>query len=100
MELLLPANGFTAHELLAKGLINRVVPPAELMPQTLALAERIKAMSPGALAVIKESVHRLVDMTEADAFAEEARLGQRAFTSADARKGLAAFAKKQTPVFD
>ncbi|MCD9096465.1 enoyl-CoA hydratase/isomerase family protein [Luteimonas fraxinea] len=100
MELLLTANGFSAQELLAKGLLNRVVPIAELMPQTLALAERIKAMSPGALAVIKESVQRLVDLPERDAFAEEARLGQRAFTSADARRGLAAFAQRQTPVFD
>jgi enoyl-CoA hydratase len=100
MELLLTANGFSAHELLAKGLINRVVAPAELMPQTLALAERIKALSPSAIAVIKESVNRLIDLPEAEAFAEEARLGQRAFTSQDARKGLAAFARKQTPVFD
>jgi len=100
MELMMTANGFSAHELLAKGLINRVVPQDQLMPQTLALAERIKALSPIALAVIKESVQRLVDMPEAEAFAEEARLGQRAFTSDHARKGLAAFAKKQTPVFD
>ena len=90
MELLLTANG----------LINRVVPPAELMPQTLALAERIKALSPSAIAVIKESVHRLIDLPEGEAFVEEARLGQRAFTSADARKGLAAFAQKRTPIFD
>jgi enoyl-CoA hydratase len=100
MELLLTANGFSAHDLLAKGLINRVVSPSELMPQTLAIAERIKALSPAALALIKESVSRLIDLPEAEAFAEEARLGQRAFTSQDARRGLAAYAKKQTPDFD
>ncbi len=100
MELMMTANGFSAHELLAKGLINRVVAQDQLMPQTLALAERIKALSPIALAVIKESVQRLVNLPEAAAFAEEARLGQRAFTGDHARKGLAAFAKKQTPVFD
>ena len=100
MELLLTANGFSAHDLRAMGLINHVVPPSELMPQTLTIAERIKALSPSALAVIKESVNRLIDLPEAEAFAEEARLGQRAFTSEDARRGLAAFARKQTPVFD
>lgn len=100
MELLLTGNGFSARELLAKGVLNRVVPPSELMPQTLAIAERIRALSPSALAVVKESVQRLADLPEAEAFAEEARLGQRAFTSADARKGLAAFARRQTPVFD
>jgi enoyl-CoA hydratase/carnithine racemase len=100
MELLLTANTFTAHELLSMGLINRVVPSSELMTQTLAIAERLKTLSPSAIAVIKESVNRLTQLPEAEAFAEEARLGQRAFTSEDARRGLAAFARKQTPVFD
>ncbi|MFT4255776.1 MAG: enoyl-CoA hydratase/isomerase family protein [Pseudoxanthomonas sp.] len=100
MEIMLGAGRFTAAELLAKGLLNAVVPAAELMPRTFALAERIKALSPTALAVIKESVQRLYDLPLAEAFAEEARLGQRAFTSADARKGLQAFAQRSQPVFD
>jgi enoyl-CoA hydratase/carnithine racemase len=100
MELLLSAERFTAADLHARGLLNYVVPPAELMSRTFALAERIKAMSPTAVAVIKESVQRLQDLPLDEAFAEEARLGQRAFTSADARKGLEAFAQRRTPVFD
>ncbi|MFT3762275.1 MAG: enoyl-CoA hydratase/isomerase family protein [Pseudoxanthomonas sp.] len=100
MEILLGVGRFSAAELLAKGLLNQVTPAAELMPRTFALAERIKALSPTALAVIKESVQRLYDLPLAEAFAEEARLGQRAFTSADARKGLEAFAQRRIPRFD
>ena len=100
MEIMLGAGRFGAAELLRMGLLNHVVPAAELMPRTFALAERIKALSPTALAVIKESVQRLYDLPLAEAFAEEAVLGQRAFTSADARRGLEAFAQRRTPIFD
>ncbi len=100
MEILLSAGRFSAEELLHKGVLNHVVPAAELMPRTFALAERIKALSPSALAVIKESVQRLYDLPLDQAFAEEAQLGQRAFTSDDAKRGLQAFAERRKPSFD
>jgi enoyl-CoA hydratase len=100
MEILLSAGRFSAQDLLHKGVLNHVVPAADLMPRTFALAERIKALSPQALAVIKESVQRLYDLPLDEAFAEEARLGQRAFTSDDAQRGLQAFAQRRQPSFD
>lgn len=44
---------YTAAEALAMGLVNEVVPAAELMPRVLEIAEELKGRGPGALAAIK-----------------------------------------------
>src|SRR5919201_795371 len=46
MEMLLTGDFISAQEALAAGLVNRVVPAAELDPATRALAEKIAAASP------------------------------------------------------
>lgn len=99
MELLLTAERFTASRLAEMGVINHVVPRVRLMERAFEFANRIKQLSPTALAVIKESVATLPDLPLAQAFAAEAQLGQRAFGSADAKKGLAAFAAGRKAVF-
>ncbi len=50
-------------------------------------------LSPTALKVVKQSVRELSDLPLQEAFRREAVLGQLAFTSADAKRGLAAFAE-------
>lgn len=92
MELLLTADRFSAARLAQMGVINHVVPRESLMATAFEFANRIKRLSASALEVIKESVATLPDMPIGQAFAAEAILGQRAFASADAKKGLAAFA--------
>jgi len=52
------------------------------------------SLSPTAIQTIKEAVLTLQDLPLDDAFAQEARLGQRTFTSDDAKRGLAAFARR------
>ncbi|MCW5668551.1 MAG: enoyl-CoA hydratase/isomerase family protein [Hydrogenophaga sp.] len=93
MELLLTAGRFSAADLLRMGVLNQVVAPGELMPTTLGLAERISRLSASALAVTKQAVRELADLPLDSAFRREAVLGQAAFTSSDARRGLAAFAR-------
>lgn len=99
MELMLTAGRFPARRLAEMGVLNAVVPAQELMPHTMAMAAAIRDLSPQALQVIKESVLGLSGLPLDQAFAQEAVLGQRAFTSADARKGLAAFAQGRKAVF-
>jgi enoyl-CoA hydratase/carnithine racemase len=70
-----------------------VVAPEHLSETAAQLADRLVRLSPMALKVIKQSVRELSDLSLQEAFRREAVLGQLAFTSADARRGLAAFAE-------
>jgi len=94
MELLLTAERFDAAHLARIGVLNRVVPAAELREVAWSIARRLASLSPTALATIKESVRTLAELPLEQAFAQEARLGQRTFTSPDARAGLARFAAR------
>lgn len=92
MELMLSGRPFSAAEMLARGVLNQVVSSNEVEPTAMALAERIAAKSPIAVQTIKEAALTLYDLPTEAAFAREAVLGQRTFTSAQARSGLGRFA--------
>lgn len=94
MEILLTAQRFSSSEMLAKGVVNRVLPAAEVEPAARELAERMAALSPSAIQTIKQAALTLQDLPYREAFAAEAKLGQRTFISDDARRGLAAFATR------
>lgn len=93
MEILMTGERFSSEHLLRVGVLNRVVAPEQLSATVTGLAERLVRLSPTALRVIKQSVRELSDLPLQEAFRREAVLGQLAFTSADARRGLAAFAE-------
>lgn len=99
MELLLLAQQVGAPDALRIGLVNRVVPPEEVLPTALAMARRLLELSGNALEIIKSSVLQLADMPAEAAFHAEALYGQKAFGSSDAREGLAAFAARRAPDF-
>lgn len=94
MEIMLTAERFSADDLHAKGVINRVVDTDQVEPVAFELATKIAALSPVAIQTIKEAALTLQDLPLADAFHQEAALGQRTFTSGDAKRGLAAFANR------
>jgi enoyl-CoA hydratase len=96
MEIMLTAERFSAQDMLAKGIVNRVCDADQVEPQAFEIAEKIAALSPGAVQTIKEAALTLQDLPLDEAFRQEAVLGQRTFTSADAKRGLAAFASKGT----
>jgi enoyl-CoA hydratase len=93
MEILMTGERFSSEHLLRVGVLNRVVAPEQLSETVAQLAERLARMSPTALKVIKQSVRELPDLPLQEAFRREAVLGQLAFTSADAKRALAAFAE-------
>jgi enoyl-CoA hydratase len=94
MEIMLTADRFSATDLLARGVVNHVVDADRVEPLAFEFAMKIAALSPVAIQTIKEAALTLQDMPLADAFRIEAALGQRTFTSDDAKRGLAAFAKR------
>jgi enoyl-CoA hydratase/carnithine racemase len=100
MELLLTGRQFGADRMREFGIVNEVVPPGRALDTALAWARDIRDLSPTALAVIKRSVERLGDLPLVQAFEAESEFGQVAFTSDDARRGLAAFAAGEQVRYD
>lgn len=82
-----------AYEL---GLVNRVVPPADVLDAALALAGRIAANGPLGVAASKELV-RLAATDPAAARARAATWQKRVFASDDAQEGARAFVEKRPP---
>lgn len=93
MELLLTAGRFSAADMLRMGVVNRVTRPKDCLNQALELALTSTRLSPAALGITKRAVRELADLPLPQAFVREAELGQLAFTSEDALRGLQAFAQ-------
>ncbi|WP_243228303.1 enoyl-CoA hydratase/isomerase family protein [Microbacterium sp. CIAB417] len=99
MDLMLRGGRIDAETAMRYGLVNRVVPTAQLQDRALEVAEELLTRSATALATVKRAVRALADLPEDEAFRHEAVLGQQAFASDDAREGLAAFAARRAPAF-
>lgn len=98
-ELVFSADIIDAAEALRIGLVNRVVPAAELRAATQALAARITAGPPGALALAKALLNRSETVDLATALGFEAYAQAQAITSDDHAEGVRAFLEKRPPRF-
>ena len=98
-ELALVADPISAEEALRIGLVSRVVPNDELLPQARALADRIAAGAPMAVALTKGALERAATIDLETALEGEAKLQGIAGASADHAEGLAAFREKRPPRF-
>jgi enoyl-CoA hydratase len=94
MEMMLSGRRFSATELRERGVLNQVVASDQVEPVAMALATQIAEKSPLAVQTIKEAALTLYDLPIQEAFAREAVLGQRTFTSDRAKDALAAFARR------
>jgi len=99
LELLLTGTSITADEAWRIGLVNRVVPAAELMAEVRTLAETLAAKPPIALRYILDAVASRLEMPMPDAQAYEATLFGLVATTDDMREGTAAFLEKRKPAF-
>jgi enoyl-CoA hydratase len=88
-----------AAEALRVGLVDEVVPAAELMARVRALAGLIAEKSPVALHLIKEAVRSSQRMALDDGLRHETTLFGLAFASDDKREGVEAFLAKRAPKF-
>jgi enoyl-CoA hydratase/carnithine racemase len=99
MEMVLTGDLIDAAEARADGLVQRLVPDADLDATTRALAERIAGNAPIAVVLAKHLV-RMSESTAVDVGLRwENDLFAYCMTTQDAAEGRAAFAEKRPPVF-
>ena len=99
LEMMLVARFITAEEALDWGLVNRVVPPAELMAEARRMAAELLAKAPLALGVIKQAVG-VASSTDLDSGLQyEQRCADMLALTEDRREGYQAFVEKRQPVF-
>jgi len=99
MELILTGSPISAVDAERIGLVNRVVPAAELMAEARKLAKMLVAQAPIATAYIIHAINHGLEMPFAQACAYEATLFGLAFATDDMREGTRAFLDKRKPEF-
>ena len=98
-ELILSGLPFSADEAERWGLVNRVLPPDQLLPAALAIAGRIAANGPISVRQAKQAVHRGLQMSLADGLTFEIEAYNRLVPTADRREGVLAFNERRKPNF-
>lgn len=98
-ELMFTGQQITAAQAVDLGLCNRVLPRAELMQATLALAEQIAQKSPLTLKLLKRALRDGAEMPLGAALAHEQAIIGLVLDSQDAHEGCAAFLAKRPAQF-
>jgi len=99
MELILTGDMIDAQHAYNLGLVNLVVPAADLEAKTLELANRIAEKSPVALRMAKEAVKTAARSSLDEGLRREIDLFALTFSSEDKDEGVRAFLEKRKPDF-
>jgi enoyl-CoA hydratase len=99
MDMALTGRMMDAAEAERAGLVSRVVPLDQLMPETLAAASMISEYSQLATMAAKESVNRAFEGTLSDGIRFERRMFHALFASSDQKEGMDAFVNKRKANF-
>jgi len=99
MEMLITGDFIDAQEAYRIGLVNKVVPFAQLMPEAEALAARICENGPCAVRAVKELVLHGIETSLAEGLKLEIEMSKRLAQTEDSQEGPKAFAEKRKPVW-
>jgi enoyl-CoA hydratase len=99
MEMCLTGRMMDAAEAERAGLVSRVVPAAELLPEALKAAEKIASLSRPIVLMAKDAVNRAYETTLSEGVRFERRLFHSTFATEDQKEGMAAFVEKRPPAW-
>jgi enoyl-CoA hydratase len=99
MDMILTGKMIGAEQALADGLVSRIFPLAELLPQSLAVAGEMAKLSLPSLMAAKESVNRAYEMPLSEGLLFERRNFHALFGTSDQKEGMRAFLQKRAPGF-
>ena len=89
----------TARELLARNVLEDVLPAGELLPATMQLAKEIASKAPLAIIYAKRAANMVDLMPQRDAYRFEQEFTMALAKTEDAKEARAAFLEKREPVF-
>ena len=99
MEMVLTGRSLDAVEAERAGLVARVLPLPELIPDALKTAERIAQFSAPIVQLARTAVNAAHETTLTEGLQREAALFEATFDTEDRREGIAAFLAKRKPAF-
>ena len=99
MQILLTGDPMDAARAHALGLVNEVVPAADLHEVTQRLAERIAANAPLSVLAAKQTVRLVAENSLTRAYEEAERIWEPVYLSQDAQEGPAAFRDRRRPTW-
>jgi enoyl-CoA hydratase/carnithine racemase len=97
MEMLLTGSPITARRALELGLVNRVVPNADLDLEVKSFTDSIKAMSPLVIRIGKRAFYEIQELDEPAAYARAVPVMTGNARCNDAHEGISAFLEKRPP---
>lgn len=99
-QLIYTGKAIKADEAMRIGLVNEVVPQAELMDKALELANQIAANAPLAVKAAKLCINAEYDMPMDEAVMYESGIFGNCFATQDQKNGMKAFLNKEKYVFE
>ena len=99
LQILLSGEQISAQEAHRIGLVNEIVPQADLVPRAEAIAKKIIANAPLAVQYTLEAVNKGMEMPLAEALFLEATLFSVACATEDKKEGTSAFLEKRVADF-
>lgn len=99
-QLIYTGKAIKADEAMRIGLVNEVVPQAELMDKALELANQIAANAPLAVKAAKLCINAEYDMPMDEAVMYESDIFGKCFATQDQKNGMKAFLNKEKYVFE
>ena len=99
MELCLTGRFMGAEEAERAGLVSRVLPAADLLPEAIKTAQTIATMSRPAVLTAKDAINRAFETTLAEGVRFERRAFYALFATKDQKEGMSAFIEKRRPKF-
>ncbi|MCX7816674.1 MAG: enoyl-CoA hydratase-related protein [Syntrophales bacterium] len=98
-ELIMGGEQITAQRAYEIGLVNRVFPLEQLMPETKKYAARLATLPGFALKMAKHAINFGYDLALDNAMRLETQCCAQCFSTEDQKEGMKAFLEKRKPVF-